>query len=171
MSVILRRFLVLFVLLFWQGGFLFYSAVVVLVGMAVLPPPSRQSLVTMPVTRYLNLIGGVTLLILALDVFLTPDDSARRKGWRWVCCLFMAVALAGLMWLHPWLVRLSEGAENPLLSQPEFYPLHRAYLLTSSLQWFLAMAFLVLTLQAWRVEDRRPVISGASAASNAPPGT
>src|SRR6185369_1551494 len=99
MSRTLRRFLVLFAFLFWQGGFVFYSAVVVPVGMDVLRPPARQSHITMPVTRYLNLLGGITLLVLALDVFLTRDDSARRRGWRWVCCLFMAAALAGLVWL------------------------------------------------------------------------
>src|SRR5262245_57695340 len=67
----LRRFLVLFALLFWQGGFLFYSAVVIPVGRSELPNPAMQSLVTMPATRYLNFIGGVALVLLVLDVFLT----------------------------------------------------------------------------------------------------
>src|SRR5206468_6196627 len=157
MGTIVRRFLVLFAFLFWQGGFLFYSAVVIHVGQNVLPPPARQSQITMPVTRCLNLIGVVTLVALAVDVFLTRDES-RQKAWRWLCWLLMASGLAGLLWLHPRLVDFMEHHD-----QPGFYPLHRAYLLTSTVQWFAAMAFLLLTLLAWRAVDR-PVIS-ASAAS------
>jgi len=163
MSTILRRFLVLFAFLFWQGGFLFYSAVVVHVGQSVLAPPARQSQITMPVTRHLNMIGGITLLILALDVILARDAS-RRKAWRWLCWLLMAAGLAILLCLHPRLVDFMEQHD-----QPGFYLLHRAYLLTSTVQWLAAMAFLMLTLLAWRAEDR-PVIS-ASATSGAPPAT
>jgi len=150
MGTLLRRFLVLFTFLFWQGGFLFYSAVVVPVGQSVLAPPARQSQITMPVTRYLNLIGGITLLMLALDVLRTRDDS-RRKTWRWLCWLLMAAGLAALLWLHPRLVEFMDHHDHP-----SFYPLHRAYLLTSTVQWLAAMAFLLLTLQAWRAEDTSP---------------
>lgn len=160
MQGIPRRFLVLFALLFWQGGFLFYSAVVVPVGRATLPQPALQSLVTREATFYLNLVGGVALVVLALDVLKTRDASPR-KGERWRCWLLMAVALAVLLWLH---TRLGEGMDRE--PQPSertvFYLLHLMYLIAGTVQWLGAMLFLVLTLRAWQAEDREGARSGAA---------
>ena len=59
---ILRRFLVLIALFFWQGGFTFYAAVVVPVGQQVLHSHLRQGFVTQQVTNYLNLLPGAKIV-------------------------------------------------------------------------------------------------------------
>lgn len=150
---ILWRFLVLTTFAFWQGGFVFYSAVVVPVAMSVLRPPRSQSFVTLDVTRYLNLAGLVTLLLLGLEVFLTRDGSNRRRIWRWLCWLLMTVSLGALFWLHPRLAAHMDRIDQVIVDREAFYPWHRLYLGTSTAQWFFATIFLVLTLRVWQEED------------------
>ena len=47
-----RRLLLLIGLMFWQGGFLFYAAVVVPVGTRVLGSETEQGFITQSVTNY-----------------------------------------------------------------------------------------------------------------------
>jgi hypothetical protein len=37
-----------------------------------------------------------------------------------------------------------------------FHPWHRTYLWVSTVQWTIGVGFLLLTVLAWRGEDRRP---------------
>ena len=55
---ILRRFLVLIALFFWQGGFTFYAAVVVPVGQQVLHSHLRQGFVTQSGGTAVDLCSG-----------------------------------------------------------------------------------------------------------------
>ena len=145
---ILRRFLVLAVLMFWQGGFLFYAAVVVPVGRASLGP--SQSIVTQRVTIFLNLAGAAASLPLAWDVWTTPS----RRSWRWACWLGMAAALPALIWLHGRIDGLIAPGTPEVLDHQTFYPSHQMYLWLSTLQWAFAMFFVVLSLGAWSEVDR-----------------
>jgi hypothetical protein len=151
----LCRCLTVFALMFWQGGFVFYAAVVVPVAMSILEPPALQSFVTLAVTRYLNLAGASTLAILALEVWLTPDVSTRRRISRWLCWLLMTAALVALFLVHPQLVRFMDQESKVILDRQALWPLHRLYLLVSAAQWLCAVIFVVLTLRAWKEEDRR----------------
>ncbi len=76
---LLRRFLVLLALFFWQGGFTFYAAVVVPIGQHVFGH-LRQGFVTRQVTVYLNLAGAVALLILVWDLFAARGGLLAPMG-------------------------------------------------------------------------------------------
>src|SRR5262245_34684437 len=91
-TIELRRFLVLTALMFWQGGFVFYSAVVVPIGGQIYGP-IEQGFVTRQVTTYLNLSGAVGLVLLGLDVLLTGDPFRPRRWVRWWTWLGMVLAL------------------------------------------------------------------------------
>jgi hypothetical protein len=80
MVIVLRRVLVLGALLFWQGGFTFYGAVVVHVGQDVLGSHRMQGFVTRRVTNYLNLAGAVALPLLAWDTAASAARAAREGG-------------------------------------------------------------------------------------------
>ena len=54
MMTILRRFFVLQSLMLWQGGFLFYAAVVVPIGTDVLGGSFEQGRITRFVTEQMN---------------------------------------------------------------------------------------------------------------------
>jgi hypothetical protein len=157
--LILRRFLVLAVLFFWQGGFTFYASVVVPVGQHVFGH-LRQGFVTQQVTVYLNLTGAVALVFLLWDIFAARDAATWRRRSRLLLWAGMLLALLLLFWLH---IRLDEllAAKGRIIRDPEvFYPRHRVYLWISTVQWACGLLYLLLTLGAWRREDRQESGSG-----------
>lgn len=141
---ILRRFLVLSAFAFWQGGFTFYAAVAVPIGRSV--DTEFQAIVTTAATNYLNIIGAVALVVLAWDLLPVDPASWRRHG-RFVLWGVMLLMLAALIGLHFQLTQLSH--EEPL-----FKPLHRLYLWASTVQWGAGLGYLLLTVLAWRAQDR-----------------
>jgi hypothetical protein len=150
MSTLFRRFLVLAALLFWQGGFTFYSAVVVPVGQEVLGSHMEQGHITRHVTNYLNLSGAAALIVLAWDVAVVKDES-RRRWIRWLAWVGMVVTLGLLVWLH---LRLDDYLDADKFNRRAFRPEHRTYLWLSTIQWACGLVYLGLTLHVWRREDR-----------------
>jgi hypothetical protein len=146
-----RRTLVLVALMFWQGGFTFYAAVVVPVGQEVLGSHRRQGFITQRVTNYLNLAGGIALVPLAWDV--AVERRSRRKQARWLTLFGMIVAQGLLIWLHARLDELLDPETQAILYRQAFGRLHRAYLWISTVQWGGAVLFALLTLWAWRSDD------------------
>ncbi|MBM3982319.1 MAG: hypothetical protein FJ304_19035 [Planctomycetes bacterium] len=142
MAVVLRRFVVVQALLLWQGGFVFYAAVVVPVGTHLLGAAS-QGAVTARVTVALNALGVAALAALALDL------RAGGGRARWACWGFATLCHTLLFALHAALrARLGDA------TSPAFYELHRAYLLASTVQWLAVAVLTALTLRAWRAADR-----------------
>src|SRR5437588_13086980 len=106
MAAIFRRFVVLAALMFWQGGFTFYAAVVVPVGQEELGSHLQQGFITRQVTNYLNLSGAAALVLLAWDVLVSRDGSKARRLTRWMAWTGMFVTLVALAWLHQRLEQL-----------------------------------------------------------------
>lgn len=159
MSALLRRFLVLVALLFWQGGFTFYAAVVVPVGQAELGSHLEQGFITRRVTNYLNLSGAVALIVLAWEVTASQDRSRSRRWARWITWSGMAGTLVALIWLHQRLDELVNLDMHELTDPRAFRTRHRWYLWLSTVQWAFGLCFTILALQAWRSEDRTAVRS------------
>jgi hypothetical protein len=144
---LLRRFLVLVALMFWQGGFTFYAGVVVPIGRDVLGG-GLQSEVTRPVAGYLNLAAAVALVLLAWDTVVISTHR-RTRGAVW---LGMAGCQALLFALHPLLGRM---LDNSMPDVGAFRYAHRWYLWTCTVQWGLAVGYVAMMLGAWRAEDRQ----------------
>jgi hypothetical protein len=160
--VLVRRFLVLAALFFWQGGFTFYAAVVVPVAQHVLGH-RRQGFVTREVTDYLNLAGLAALVLLAWDLLVPADPSGARWWTRRLLWLAMLLTLLALFWLHPRMDSLLQVRGGIVLDPEEFRPLHRIYLWISTVQWACALLYLLLTLRFWREMDRMGLKREASA--------
>src|SRR5208283_3430863 len=150
MMTLLRRYLVLVALMFWQGGFTFYASVVVPVGQSVLGRPT-QAEVTEKVTVYLNIAGLVSLLPLLWDNLVCASSSARIKLGRWLMWLGLAITLALLFWLHGQLVEMLTERSS---SAGSFRTGYRWYLWVSTVQWLFGIGYGLLALLAWREEDR-----------------
>jgi hypothetical protein len=153
MFVLLRRFCVLAAMMFWQGGFTFYAAVVVPVGADVLGTHLEQGFITQNVSNYLNLAGGVALLVLAWELA-TQVDPMRWRWWcRGIAWGMMVATLAVLLWLHIRLDSLVDPEQQIILDRDVFVPLHRLYLYVSTLQWLAGLAMLVLCLHLWGARE------------------
>ena len=154
MPVLLRRFLVVQLLLLWQGGFLFYVAVVVPTGTRVLGSAAAQGMITAQVTDVLNVIGAVGLAVVALDLALARDPAWRRTYARW-WCWGIVFACQGLLFVfHQLLDAFMDPGRTQVVINPPFYPVHRMYLWASTVQWFACLVLTWLSIWAWRAEDR-----------------
>ena len=134
------RLLALWSLAFWIGGFTFYSAVVIPVLHAQLGSALETGLVTQRVTDLLNLLGlvasGLGWIRTAIE---RPKGGHGHVAWNGSILLLAinTLCLGALVLLH-------QRLDGRLLSgQMEgFYPLHRAYLRVSTLQWLASMVLL-----------------------------
>ena len=154
MQLTLRRFLVVQVLLLWQGGFLFYTAVVVPTGTTILGSSAAQGAITAQVTDTLNLIGVAAVAIFAAEIGLTRDPIAKRTHSRWWCWWILFVTQWLILYFHRLLDAFMDPTRTHVLIHPPFYPVHRMYLWASTAQWLVCLVFAWLTLLAWRGEDR-----------------
>jgi hypothetical protein len=154
MFTLLRRFLALAALFFWQGGFTFYASVVVPVGQDVLHGHLEQGFVTRRVTVFLNLSGLVALPVLTWELWAAPDPASWRRRLRWLLWLALGLTLVALYLLHARLDALLDPDDLDISDRKTFGPLHRLYLWTSTLQWACGIGYLLLTLASWRAEDR-----------------
>jgi hypothetical protein len=150
---IVRRFLVLIALFFWQGGFTFYASVVVPVAQERLGH-SRQGFITRQVTVYLNIAGAVALIVLLWDVLVARDPARWRRRSRWLLWAGMLLTLLWLFWLHGQLDELLVTRGRIIRDPDLFHMRHRLYLWISTVQWACGLLYLIVTLVIWRVEDR-----------------
>ena len=153
---LLRRWLVLAALVFWQGGATFYALVVVPSARSVLHPPWQQAFVTRQVTFALNVAALAALVLFAWDIAVTRDPSPQRRLWRWSGWTVQAVTLAALFWLHARLAEHIDMKNFRIVDAEGVRPIHRAYLAVAAVQWFCVVVHAGLTLAAWRAEDQRP---------------
>jgi hypothetical protein len=154
MRIPLRRFVVLQILLLWQGGFLFYSSVVVPTGTDVLGSAAAQGAITARVTDILNVIGIAVLVVFAAEIGLARDPHARRTRGRWWCWWILFLSQALLLGCHRLLDALMDPGRTRVVIHPPFYFIHRIYLWASTVQWLTGLVLAWLTVLAWRAEDR-----------------
>jgi len=151
-TTVLRRTLLLLALMVWQGGFMFYGAVVVPVGAEVLGSHREQGFVTQSVTNYLNVAGAVALVLWGWEEAARNGvvSGRRRRGVGWAV---LVVLLGVLAWLHLRLDRLLVADDFHIIDGLAFRRLHQWYLILSTIQWLGAVVLTGWTIQAWRDED------------------
>lgn len=148
-----RRMLLLIMLMFWQGGFMFYGGVVVPVGSSVLGSHRAQSRITQPVTNYLNAIGGVALLVWGWELLAQGSAQTRRRraGLLWAVLVVLLLGQVGIHFKLDESMAVIESMSSAQLK--DFRLLHQGYLLVSTLQWLGSLGLLYLTLKAWNPSE------------------
>lgn len=150
----LRRFLVLQLLMLWQGGFLFYAAFVVPIGTEVLGSAEAQGAITSRVTDYMNLVGAFALAVMLWEVIATWSGPKRRV--RAACLLVMALGHGMLFYLHQVLDSMMDPDRTFIVRRASFYSVHGVYLWTCTAQWVAGLAFVWFMLHCWRTPIRNP---------------
>jgi uncharacterized membrane protein len=142
MQTALRQYLVILAIAMWLGGFTFYAVVVVPTGAEVLGGSDEQGFVTQVVTRHLNWIALVALVILLGNV-IVERGTALTATW-----LGMLLAQAALFWMHSVLDQRLDPQTHGIAD--DFHFLHEAYLWVSAVQWLLGLAHIWFVLAGWR---------------------
>ena len=147
---VLRRLTLIVILMFWQGGFMFYGGVVVPVGTSVLGSDTDQGFITRSVTNYLNLAGAVALAVWTWDMASGPRAC---RHFRWSLWCFLAVTLGLLAVIHAKMDGILDVETMRVLDRPAFRFLHRWYLAISTAQWAVTVVLAGVTIRVWRVAD------------------
>lgn len=148
MPALVRRFLLFQAFLWWQGGFVFYAAVVVPVGTAQFSA-FGQGLVTQRVTDWLAGLGLAWHLLLAWELWADPDPHRRRRRFRgggWLVSLLVHLAL---LVVHDRMDGLIDDDNGELRDGRAFRRWHVAYLWGVTAQWLLALAQAWWAVAAW----------------------
>jgi hypothetical protein len=119
----------------------------------VLGSAAAQGVITARVTDTMNILGVLGLATTAWELNHGVDRSDRRYAARWWC---WGIALACqwlLFYLHELLDYFMDPTRTVVVIRPLFYPVHRAYLWTITVQWVAYLVLTGLTLSAWRSED------------------
>jgi hypothetical protein len=145
LPVKLRRFLLLQAFLWWQGGFVFYAAVVVPNCTEELGSAMGQGAITQRVTVWLNLLGLMWHALLLWDIL--ADKASRSRRAEVLAASF--VGLVALIILHRLMGRFFVDSLIRPADAKVFRTLHVSYLWISTLHWLLGLVALWLTLGVW----------------------
>jgi hypothetical protein len=159
---LLRRFLTIAALMVWQGGFIFYTAVVVPIGTEVTGSSLRQGFITRQVTAKMNVCGAIALALMAPELCAPRSGTGCWQRARLTLFALMIGAAIALFALYPRLDALLDSETESIIDRQAFRPLHRIYLWVSSGQWACAVIYLALTLATWRKEDRAAAIAASA---------
>lgn len=153
---LIRQFVLLVALMFWQGGFMFYGGVVVPVGGHILGSETKQGFITQSVTNYLNLAGFVCVTLWAENLW-----HERRRGvtkLEWGTLAFTVATLGILAVIHVNMDRILDSSSASVVNPRQFDLFHKLYIGTSSIQWLASLLMLVLALRRWqsRIVEKIP---------------
>jgi hypothetical protein len=138
----LRRFIVLQLLSFSFGGFVFYAGVVVPIGTRVLGS-TTQGFITRDVTRVLNAAMLVCIAGLVWEAMAgRASRSAVANRVLWSLTILIAFFCLTLIALHGHLNAQLAVDDFAVNNPASFYSVHRIYLWVSTLQWLCSLPIL-----------------------------
>lgn len=149
----LRRLCVLVAMMFWQGGFMFYGAIVVPVGTQVLGSQEIQGFITRAVTNYLNLAGTVAVVLWMWELMSRNNAHRVQLLISWALWLLLLLSVGLLTWLHAVMDQHLDLVSQIVLDRDRFRVLHSWYLIISTIQWAASISLLSMTLLNWQSKD------------------
>lgn len=153
MTSTVRILLLLVFALFW-GGLTFYTGFVVRISHDVLNDPMDGGLITQRVTLLLQYFAAAAVVLMFANAYLI-GQSSQRFGWSLCACsLILAVTLAGLFVVHGHLDAVIDTRAGEITDRDVFTLSHRRYNRLTTVEWIASLAYLPITVIAWRYVDR-----------------
>jgi hypothetical protein len=134
----------------WIGGFTFYTAVVIHTGHKVFGSRVEVGFLTQQVTRWLNIIGVVALLVFLWNIGASWNGAGAAL--RWALLLTWSIVVVIQVWLfclHPMVDSTLNAQTHFILDSEGFYHLHRLYMNLSTTQWVANLLHVFAVLFAW----------------------
>ena len=148
-----RILLLLSYALFW-GGLTFYTGFVVRIAHDVLDNPMDGGLITQRVTALLQMLGGVTVLLMLWNAFQVGLSNKRFGIALTLCAIVLGVALAGLVIVHGHLDAVIDIDAGEVVDRDAFTIGHRRYNQLTTVEWIATLCYLPITIAAWRRVDQ-----------------
>lgn len=151
---ICRIVLLLAFALYW-GGLTFYTGFVVRITHDVLSDPMDGGLITQRVTAVLQILGVVTVALMVCNCVVVVRQS-RKYGYALVgCATLLGCSLIGLFVVHGQLDAIIDVKVSEITDRDAFVAGHRHYNQLTTIQWLASLAYLPITVFAWRSIDAR----------------
>jgi len=147
-----RVLLLLVFALFW-GGLTLYTGVVLRITHAVLNDPMDGGLITQRVTSVLQILGVVTVVLMACNCVVVVRQSPRFGYALIGCATLLACSLIGLFLVHGQLDALIEGETYTITDREAFAVGHQRYNQLTTVEWLACLVYLPITVFAWRSVD------------------
>lgn len=149
----LTRILLLLVFSLFWGGLTFYTGFVVRISHDVLSDPMDGGLITQRVTSLLQMLGVVMVALMMLNAAIVIRHAKRLGFGLLICTGLLAAALVGLFIVHGHLDQVIDVASSEIIDRDAFTIGHRRYNQLTTIEWLSSLAYLLLTVFAWRSVD------------------
>jgi hypothetical protein len=147
-----RVLLLLVFSLFW-GGLTFYTGVVLRISHAVLNDPMDGGLITQRVTAVLQILGVITVVLMACNCVVVVRQSPKF-GYALVgCATLLGCSLIGLFVVHGQLDALIELETYAITDRDAFDAGHQRYNQLTTIEWLACLVYIPTTVFAWRSID------------------
>lgn len=152
MKFMLRVCLLLVFALYW-GGLTFYTGFVVRIAHDVLSDPMDGGLITQRVTGLLQIFAVVMLALMVINAVVVAKNSKRLGRALGGCTLVLAISVIGLFIVHAQLDAVIDVQNSEIIDREAFTIGHRRYNRLTAVEWIATLAYLPLTIVAWRKDD------------------
>jgi uncharacterized membrane protein len=153
--ICIGRILFLLVFALFWGGLTFYTGFVVRIAHAVLDDPMDGGLITQRVTALLQVLGVVAVVLMVGNAAVVVRQS-RRFGYALLgCAAVVGCALIALFMVHGHLDAIIDAETSSITDRDAFVVGHRRYNQLTTVEWLASLAYLPITIFAWRTIDAR----------------
>jgi hypothetical protein len=135
------KYLKIIVLSIWWGGFTFYAAIVIPVGMKVLGSHTEMGFITQQVTIYINFFSLISFIF--YGYCLKNEAFTEKKLVEEIIVISLIGFQLLLFLLHHYQTDLLNFENHKIINRDNFYLLHRIYLIVETLIW-LVVSFLLV---------------------------
>lgn len=151
----LGRFLFLLSFALFWGGLTFYTGFVVRISHDVLSDPMDGGLITQRVTVLLQIVGAVTVLLMLWNAFQISRYCKTYAVALALCAAVLGGAIVGLVRVHAQLDAVINVDAAEITDREVFTISHRRYNQLTTIEWLASLAYLPITVAAWRKVDKQ----------------
>lgn len=155
MVLTLRILLLFTVALFW-GGLTFYTGFVVRISHDILNDPMDGGLITQRVTSLLQWLAAISVIPMAINAMVIRRHSVKFGNALLLSTGVFGCAVVGLFIVHQQLDSVIDISQGEVTDAVLFETGHRSYNRLTTIEWLATVAYLPLTIWAWKSLDSAP---------------
>ena len=147
------RILLLLVYALYWGGLTFYTGIVLRISHDVLNDPIDGGMITQRVTGVLQILGVVATVLMLCNCIVVVRRSPKYGYALAACTVILGCSLIGLFVVHGQLDAIIDLQASQITDRVAFDAGHQRYNQLTTVQWLASLAYLPITVFAWRDID------------------